>query len=344
MEDETSYEIKAVILRLLDGTSSNSDVVSLLRMTKAIAKTYLKIYFNSFLKVCSREGYSEDDLAEESVLELFERDDEGRFIQYRNFANSCTNPIELTSEEEIFRVYRSFVQTVSLRQLARLYTKLDPVKGRIYRNIKDSIRKTDSISLYKDARGTFLHPSDTVLNGHLPQFPFNGLEQRFASRIMGGVKNTLEMLTTLAEVLNEQNIYRRLIPLFDAVKLFERHYTHIADNDFRENVQISHSALSMSDLKKMKLKVLRTVQQKILTTYVVTDKIKRVDASKLYFTLESIIEQWFDESREEHLYLYYYRIHFGEHEAHYEAHWRTKVEYMARVAREQITAWLTDEL
>ena len=147
-------ETKKLIFSLLHDSSPHyDDVLRLVHITSALAKSYLKNYYPSFLRLCTQEGLNEWDLAEDSILQIFARDETGSYYILKNFADSLDLSFKETNEEEIFIAYQAFVQTVALRQLIKTYSEVDSTGAKLYRNIRDSVQKNDGISMTRDYRG-----------------------------------------------------------------------------------------------------------------------------------------------------------------------------------------------
>lgn len=336
-------ELKHLIYLLLHNKSSYEDVVRLVHITSAIAKSYFKNYYHSFLLICTEHGLTENDLAEDSVLNIFMRNDEGDYVCLQRFMNSLDVDFENIDEHDLFRAYQGFVQTVAIRQLIKTYTQLDSTGARIYRNIRDYIREMDHIVLTRDFRGLVIKPSANTTADHLAAFPFKLLEQKFLRKAEKPYQ-TSRLLSVLMSIVTEQDVYRRSLPLFDVVTLFRRHYAHIADNDQSDNDKMDLSTLTRHDHQLMKTEIFYTIRQKILTTYVVSGKINFHDANLLYQTIVHIINDWFDNTSDRNPYYHHAKNILNSSENQYNKIWRTKIEYLVRIAREQLKMYLIEGL
>lgn len=333
-------ETKKLIFSLLHDKSPHyEDVLRLVHITSAIAKSYLKNYYSSFLRLCAQYGMTEDDLAEDSILQIFARNKQGEFYILKNFTESLDSVFKETSEDEVFTAYQAFVQTVAIRQLIKTYSDVDSAGAKIYRNIRDSIQKLDEISVIRDFRGLVVIPSNDSSEEHLPALPFKELEQQFIKKVIKPY-TTPDLLLTLMSLVQKQNGFRNSIQLFQVVKLFKRHYSHITNNDIETNKKIDLTTLSSFDHSIMKGEVFTTLRQKILTTYVVSGKISFNEANLLYQTVVDIVNEWFDMQRESHTTYHYAKENFKIDRDQYEKSWRTKIEYLVRIAREQLKMYL----
>jgi len=252
-------ETKNLIFSLLNNSSTHyEDVVRLVHITSTIARSYLKNYYPSFLRLCTKNGLNEEDLAEDSILQIFARDEKGDFFILNNFKASLNSPFKEMHEDEIFTAYQSFIHTVALRQLIKTYSEIDSTGAKLYRNIKDSIKKIDGITMIRDYRGLVIKPSNNSTKEHLPSIPFRELEQRFLTNITKPY-TTPELLSTLMDVVQKENGYRSSIPVFQVVKLFKRHYSHMTNNEIESIKKVDLTTLSNFDHSIMKGEVYKTV-------------------------------------------------------------------------------------
>lgn len=335
-------EVKSLILKLLDDKTSYEDLVHLVQITSSIASTYLQVYYPSFLHICAQNGLTKEDLAEDSILELFARDERGEFFYLQNFSESLDFPLDQTGEEQVYYAYESFVQTVAIRQLVKTHAKIDPPSAKIYRNIKDCVRQNNSITLKKDFRGYVIQPSGDPRN-HLPEFPEEELKKRIADQAPS-TKNIPQMLTVLMDILQKQSTYRRSFRLASTVKIFKRYYFHFGNHVPEQSQKFDFSSLAEVDHEIIKMHVRETIQQKILNTYVFSQKIDSREAHQLYGAVTDMINDWFDHETDSKTYLDYARKNLRIDESQYEERWRTKIEYLARIAREQIKTYLMNGL
>lgn len=337
-------EIKKLISSLLHENSPQyEDVLRLVHITSVISRSYLKNYYSAFLHLCTQNGLSEQDLGEDSILQIFARDETGKYYILKNFVDSLNSAFDETHQDEIFTAYQAFVHTTALRQLIKTYSEIDSTGAKLYRNIRDSIQKIDGILMTRDYRGLVLKPTNHSSDEHLPAIPFGELEQRFVTNVTKPY-TTPELLSTLMEVVQKENGYRNSIPVFHAVKLFKSHYSHITNDEIETDKKIDLTGLSNFDHSIMKGEVYKTIRQKILTTYVVSGKINFDEANLLYQTVVDIVNEWFDnQEKRQTIYDYAYQ-NFGINESEYQQNWRTKIEYLVRIARNQLRMYLLEGL
>ena len=335
--------LKDHISKCLTKEASQEELEQLIQLTRVISRNYLKHFYRSFLKVCTKDGLSETDIINDAVSEVFSRDEEGRFVYLSNFSDSLSKPLQEIQEDKLFLAYQSFVQTVSVRMLSRTYAQVDRTGARIYRNIRDGVKGITELELYKSSWGAVLKLKGVSSNDHLEEFPVNKFEDLFF-RVNIKNKHTVGMLNVVREILESQDAYRRSIPLFEVIRLFKLYFSTQLDHDPDEYNHFDFQGISEFDHTRIKSKLIQFIKQKTLTTYVITRKVETGKVLPLFSTLVSIIEEWFDDSKEKNPFYHHAAVYLKTTEEEYEKSWRTRIEYLIRLAREELQAYLMDGL
>jgi predicted transcriptional regulator len=176
---------------------------------------------------------------------------------------------------------------------------------------------------------------------HLEAFPLSLLEHELTSS--GAThKEIPELLQRLSTILNRQHCYRRSVPLIDVVQMVKNLYGQFPEVE--ETTSIDLQSLEDEELHPLRQRVQHSVNEKILSTYLLKHKITREEAEKLSRAMHSIIVDWFEAGTSENSLFEYARTQFGITKTEYHAVWRTRVEYLARVAREAIKNYLEENL
>ncbi|MEX0599362.1 MAG: hypothetical protein WD423_05590 [Rhodothermales bacterium] len=110
----------------------------------AIAYILKKMHYGS-LHV-SLFGLSVEDLAMDSIAELFERSDDGRFPVLRTYLNMNAD-VDLKSSAEVSVALRRLVFSKVNENLFRRYHEADGNLSRIIRNVKDGTRINNGLAL-----------------------------------------------------------------------------------------------------------------------------------------------------------------------------------------------------
>ncbi|MFQ5633252.1 MAG: hypothetical protein ACE5I1_31190 [bacterium] len=337
-------KLKAWLQALLKGSISHTELANLVHFCRAIAESYLVQHRSSLVHVCALNGLTVTDLAYDCIAQIFARNEDGRFYQLERFADSLHSNLEETPQPELFLAFKSFVLKIARTQLAKIYAQSDPAGAKIHRNIKDCIKKSDSLRLVEDFRGYVLQPAKHNAHDYLTAYPLDQLERELLARA-GRVGRIPELLEEVASILIEQEKYRRTIRLIDAVQIFKQLYIQIAHLSATTEVSAWKSdGLSQLDLEIIQRDVRRAVQEKIISTYLLPGKVNKTEAEALSNIMLEIIADWCQDPEQQYSFYQYVQRHLAISQSEYEAMWRTKLEYLSRIAREKFAACITKDI
>lgn len=334
-------KLKELLLCLLDGNVPHGELTELVHLSRAIIQSYLGYIRNSITHLCLQQGLTTTDLAYDCIAEAFARDEKNKFHQLENFVQSLDNDLESTPEIEILLAFKSFITKIADAQLARLYAQSDPGGAKIHRNIRDCLKQSDLFTLEKDFRGLVLKPKDDT-GEHLEEFPREALEYEILSH-MDHDYSTPELLVLLHRILTEQTKYRQSVPLVDVVQLFRKVY-HGGFEEATEH-QVPHAdGLTDFEIKSICAQVELALKEKIVFTYLARGKINREEAEAIFGALRDICDDWCNGEQSQSSLLDYLKKYLNIDEDTYESNYRTKMEYLLKIAREEFAARLMREI
>lgn len=329
--------LKSLFDKVLKGSISHSELAHLIHFCRSISESYLLYRRASLYRICSFNGFTISDLAMDCIAELFARNDEGKFYQFENFVNSLTDKLDKLPEKELFLAFKKFVLKVTVAQLARIYQQADPIGAKIHRNIKEWIKKLPDVKLVEDFRGYVIQSAELDTLDDLPQYPNRELQNELL-QLSTSTATTPELLNCLISIINQQQNYRRSVPLFDVVQIFKQFYLNFAELEMMDEGDFSLEEIARIDLENIKKQTQFTVQEKIFATYLITGKISKNEAQALSDILIAVIDDWcLDKPNKFSLYQYS-QEHLNISETEYETDWRTKIEYLYKIAREKFSA------
>lgn len=335
--------LKTWLQELLEGLISQTNLTMLVHHCRSIAESYLIQHRSSLVHICALNGFNVQDLAFDCIAEVFARDEDGKFYQFENFTNSLFTNFEETSEQELFLAFKSFVLRIVKTQLSKIYTQSDPVGAKIHRNIRDCIRKSHCLKLVEDFRGYVLQPTNHEPLDHLEAFPQDKLERELLARTSFS-SNIPDLLEEISVILIEQEEYRRAIRLIDVVQIFKKFYVQFSDMPTMVENPLEFKELSQFDIDVIKRDVRRAVQEKIISTSFLPGKVSKKEAEDISAVLFEIIDDWCrGEGTKTSLYQYLWR-YIPISESDYVTIWRTKLEYLIRIAREKFAACITENI
>jgi hypothetical protein len=203
------------------------------------------------------------------------------------------------------------------------------------------LKQSALFTLEKDFRGLVLKLKDDP-DEHLEEFPPEELEREIFSRL-DHENTTPEMLALLHRTLTEQTKYRRSIPLVDVVQLFRKAY-HGSFEDVTEHQAPHADGLTNFEIKSICAQVELVLKEKIVFTYLARGKVNREEAEAIFGALKDICDDWCNGEQSQPSLYDYLKQYLNIDEKNYESNYRTKTEYLLKIAREEFAARLMKEL
>ncbi len=337
----TDFNIRKYLTGLIGGNLPIADLSAFVHYTRSIAETYLLHFRSNVLPLCYQQGISVSDLGIDCIGELFSRDEHDTFYIMNNFVQSLHKPLGDIPDNELFFAYKSFVIRLADAQLARTYAQIDPVGARLHRNIKEAIKNSDGITLREDFRGYMIYGSNNTSDEHIDQSQLNDLERR----LLEGTSvfhSTPKILERLSSLLREE--YRKGVRLIDIVLILKKYLSsHSVQDSLGNGIETFDNATPV-DMKILRQEILRDIQSKILSTYVITGKVNKREAQSLYVILRDIVTGFCDSEIPTDSYYAITNKHLAISKEEYNDEWRVKVEYLAKLAREKLILYFTDKL
>lgn len=232
-------------------------------------------------------------------------------------------------------------------QLSKLYSQSDPIGSKILRNIKDVVRRFDKYTIVKSLRGLTLVVSNNDELFCKPEFPLEKIITEFSMN--GNESDTNSLLERLHQVLINQNEYRKSILFTDTVSLFKKYFSAEINDAYEINEllllsPVHNDGFEEFEILQVKQKVENYIKEKILLDYFVKGKINKEEAESIYLAIRDIINDWyFGVETKDSIYSYFSAHHHLEKEE-YLKNYRTKVEYLVKLARDEFANYLLKEI
>ncbi|MBI4429349.1 MAG: hypothetical protein HY562_09555 [Ignavibacteriales bacterium] len=260
------------------------------------------------------------------------------------FIHSLYNPLHEIPEADLFLAFKAFVGEVAKAQLARIYSECDPEGAKILRNVKDALKRSRTLVLVDELQGLSIRTANRESLLHRRQFPSDQLERELFYQLRHPT-NIPTLLRSLEKILSGQSSYRRSIPLIDVVQILKKYFVHFSDYSADEPISSDAlRSLSEGDLQLLCGESLKAVQQKIVTTYLLTGKVTREEAVGLSEALGAILKDWIEHKEVHDSFAKRAIQALGISLEQYEDRWRTKVEYLAKIARERLAVGIQENL
>jgi hypothetical protein len=336
----SSSELRKILIEATKECPSTKSIKELVKIACRISASYLNVkIYNGKLNL-DFFGIPLKDLAIDCIAELFKRDENGVLTEFQNKFSDIidTEPLDGI---KLFSRLRSIVFNSVDRSLFKLYGTFDSSLARFIRNIKLAVNKNSDILLYKRNGESLLITklSEGTNNKNFP--PFDVLRIEIMRRLKPGF-TTNDFLKFLHDALIIQEEFCNSFPLTGAAILLRSIYAEKAESlqnefeyPFREY-----------DLARLIEDVVSKLERRIVAKYYKKGKILREDI-KFYSGLvgEILTQEFISGNLDEHSYydLSKSRIRDLTLES-YAKRYKTKIEYLAKIAKAELKESIRKEL
>jgi hypothetical protein len=273
-----------------------------------------------------------EGVAFDCIAELFQRDEDGRFIELEAYFSEG-RALEILDEQEAEHYYRRLVFSQLNEGIYRLYRENDPVLGRIIRNLKIAAQATPELKQFERLGQTYCYTCrEDERNDHLTEYPIDEIQTELAL-VSHKKENTEEYLRKFFDILNHQQNYRRFYALIDIAIVIKRIYVQ-RGTTVQEMVSVDELSLR-HDLENTLQRSTLELKQSLHRRYVEAGKIPLPVFQCYTKALEDIIFDVFanndgsDHSHADYLKKYIPDLTVQE----YRKTHRTHFEYMVRLGK-----------
>ena len=148
----------------------------------------------------------------------------------------------------------------------------------------------------------------------------------------------------LFEILTGQSEYRRSLPLLDVVRFFKTVYINEGVNPDGEDLGVKCDGLSPSEVEELRQGVEAALKEKVFLTYVIRGKVTVQVGEALLAAMSDILGDWCETGCMEQGLREYVHKHLDVESSVFEDDYRTKMEYLLRIARSEMQARLMKSL
>jgi hypothetical protein len=288
-----------------------------------------------------RIGVSVDQLAFDSIAELFARHDDGRFYELERYFIRV-GPLARLSDDQLIAFLRRLIFSAVNNHRYHTFREFEPGLGRISRNIRLALKADASLMLMKrhDMQRVTLRGGSGE-RGSLPNLPPEFLRADFFA---GGFhKSTLRgMLDAIADILTEQTAYADSLPLVQVTELVHTAYAAQRPTEYDPPEDPS---VSDEELRLLIDRVVKSLRADTLPGYVRKGKILPNEVPPYCAAITEILELTFmSDDGDELTYFSTFRQHMpGLDGTTYRERHRAILEYLARTAKAAMRGLLTAE-
>ncbi len=326
-------KIKPLFYMIVSGEARTGEVNRLVFICHRMAIRYItmKIKTPSWNHI---QMESINDLAWDSIAEIFRKDENDRFADLIEYFKSVD--FETATEGQLYSATRRLVFSKVNDSLFRFMRDYDPSLSKIIRNVKKAVKENREISLIRKWNTSFLNFYNTQrvaisLNGWMPPEILNiKLLPYLTSN-----ENIPEIISQIQEIITYQDEYVHVYPLVPLCMIIRE--SHILIQDPFPNSSIMSTNLVQNEVARIISSSINSLKAGMRVRYVQTGKID-----------EQTFNYYFDGIRDYYLDIYVFYIegipYFTYMKKYlpqltyssYRSRHRKYVEYLMKLSREHI--------
>jgi hypothetical protein len=214
---------KQLLIAILSGSYTPYDLREFVRLCSNLALPLIRKKIGSGKLNLAILRMSQQDVLYDSLADLFERDEQGRFVQIVEFFEREQIAIAEHSAEFLLDALRRIVFRRVNTSLIRLHSDADPVLGKILHNLDVAIDRTMLFRKVIRFGESFVIPGNEDLLLQQPPMPFEYLQERF-SRVVLLYESMPAMLKKLHSLLLGQHDHQRAVSFVSVGLMFKDVY------------------------------------------------------------------------------------------------------------------------
>ncbi len=342
---ELTKKLRYLIKSFIFGFPSINEINELVNISHKIALAYLRTKFLSNKYVENRFGIDINDLALDVIADIFARDNNGMFVEINKYFKQLGD-LSVLSDDELFVGLRRLVFSATNVRFFKIYGELDTALSKIIRNLKITLKNHSSVKAIVHNEENFLAPRNTEnLLLSLPFIPEEILSPEFYDRVSS--KSSLrDMLTAIGDVLKEQNNYKKIAPLIEVAVLIKEAYASDAIRKMGNEEVTAEQTIFNEQIKSIAQEVVSNLKTQYSSRYVEKEKLLKTEITALFDATEEILINHFCSGNGDPA-SYYATLQKQLKDLNkeiYAGKYRVILEYLAKIARNQMSDILKDEL
>ena len=327
-------KIQPLVLSLVGGRANTRVVNQFVALCHRMATRYISIKASkpSWYKHIQAENIN--DLAWDSIADLFQTDDDGRFTGLVNYYQSLN--FESLTEGELYSATRKLVFSKVNDSLFRFMHEYDPSLSKIIRNVKLAIKECNEVKLVRKWNTHFLIFDNDLREGMSisdwmpPEFLYARLVPSLTTK-----ENLPDVIGQVHKIITSQGEYSNAYPLIPLCLVIRESHIFIQDPVPRSVMFTSN--LMHEDVSRVIRSSITYLKMGLRSRYVQTGKID-----------EQTFENYFDGIRDYYIdnyvffvedipYFTYIKKYLPElTHSLYRSYHRKYVEYLMRISRTHI--------
>nr|BDD47193.1 hypothetical protein 4 [Balneolaceae bacterium] len=299
------------------------------RHCKNIALVYLKSKVASGNYYLNEVNDSLEDLAWDCIADLFERDEQGNFVELETYFNDID--AQALSEEELKIKTRRLVFSKVNDGLFRIFGNYDSSLSKIIRNLKNAASQLDLLVRRIDTTNHVVFQADPA--DSKPLMPQEFIEIKLCHRLSAKM-NMVEVMKEIKIIFNNQELYRNTYPLVELARIIRRTYVN-SHGKIKSQVLPKKPILLNGELQQFLEEAIDRYHEQFYQTYVNKEKISEDELDAYIHAIRNILRhKYITESKLGDGYFDNLKQHMPElTKSNYRDNHRQYLEYMVKLVR-----------
>jgi hypothetical protein len=254
---------------ILSGAYTPLDVREFVELSRDIALPMIRKRMALGGLRSSDTGLSDVDLVYDCIAEIFHRDEQGRFLKIRSFFEKELSDLDRCSVQELVVTLRRLIAIKVNSNVIRIYAELDPAMGKILRNLRNAIDRSNLFEEVIRFGDIHLVPSGVDPCFDRPPWNTDDLRPAFARVVL--IHETVpEMLKKMHQIVAEQSEYQRSVGLVAVARIFKEVFAIGWESDVQvESVEGKVDSVQLMEIVE---EVCLNLNRELSPTYVETRK------------------------------------------------------------------------
>jgi len=336
--DTPPPDLDVLVKRCISPSPNWREAMRLIEFCRLLALAYLNASSMNVRLLADRLGLRLENVAYDSIAELFARGEEGEFKELQRWAQAV-GINRLGTAEEIYHPLRRLVLGAVHERVYYLYHDADPALARLIRNIKLALPKHPSVKRLP-VNGEVLvvprHASHLRLDlpAACPELLLPFVLERSTPR-----SSLRDILSALGDTLRAQTMYRRGCTVVEAALLTRMAYASC------QRVEAQAATEDLPDPSVVEGDIRAVVQEirvKMMQHYITRNRLTAEEGGRLLDVVRSILlDEFSTDDGEERGYFEHMRcVHQTITRDQYRSRYRVIVEYLAKRARTSLRSRL----
>ncbi len=324
--------VKEILLEVLYSPRKNPKLLT--EHCQIIALAYLKMKVKSGNSFITSLGTTLDDLALDCIADLFERDEQGRFLHFESYFGK--GQLSELSEVELQSRLRRLVFSKVNDGLFRNIGIYDMSLSKIIRNLKLAADKQGLSINRVDGDNELLFNRDLSDHRTRPVMPPEFLEIRLTNRLNLNME-TPDVLSVLTDIFLEQRVYQQKYPVVQLARIIRRSSINLHDKP-KSSTQTQNLTISKEKLNQLLYEAIDGCSECFEKSYIDKGKIDRNTLDKYLNCIRGILHHHYvkDSENGDSYYDHFKEIFPDVSKVEYRHDHRQYLEYMVKTVRQNL--------